>query len=181
MLLDRARYPFADAVMRMQNSGLAATTATSMPSAFDDRWRSSLHTTAPQTRHGRTHFGLARGVPHMGCPVGEAAGRADPTGQKSHRLLTTKPGHGCPTNNPGLGARQPHPGPGMQRASHAGPLIMATHARQAVHVPDDVDALHVGQDIPGLCRISSAPALSQPFLPNVGRVVIGGGHGLARG
>ena len=78
----------------MHNSRLAARTATSMPSALDDRWFSSLHTTAPQTRHGRTHFGLTRGVPQMGCPVCEAAGRADPTGQKSHRLLTTKPGHG---------------------------------------------------------------------------------------
>eukprot|EP00974_Lingulodinium_polyedra_P109264 10571212-Lingulodinium_polyedra.AAC.1 len=106
----------------------------------------------------------------MGCPVGEAAGRADPTGQESHRLLLTERGRGRASENPCLGAK--HPGPGMQRASHAGPLIMAVHARQEVRVPDDVDAFHVGQDIPGLRRSGSAPALTNPFLPRVGRSVI---------
>ena len=58
---------------------------------------------------------------------------------------------------------------------------MAGHARQEVHVPEDVNALHGGQDLPGLRRNSSAPALTRPFLPRVGRVVICGGHQLANG
>ena len=70
---------------------------------------------------------------------------------------------------------------GIALASHAGPNIMAGNARQEVLVPDDVDALHVGQDLAKLSRLSTARALTRSFLPRVDRVVICGGHRLARG
>ena len=73
-----------------QNKGLEPMTDTDQKKT----WILTILTTARQIRNGRPNFGLTRGVTHMGCPVGETAGRADPTGQKSHRLLLTKPGHG---------------------------------------------------------------------------------------
>ena len=140
---------------------------------------STLHTKAPNRRHGQTHFGLTRLPIHMGCPVGEAAGRADPTGQKSHRLLLAQTCHVPSPKSPALMAK--HARSRMQRASHAGPIIMAGHARQEVQVPEDVDAVNGGQDVPGLRLPDSAHSLTWPFLPCVGRVVICGVHGLAKG
>ena len=118
-------------------------------------------------KYGRTHFGLTRGVPHMGCPVGETAGRTDPTGQKSHRLLLTKAGRGPWPKNPALMAKDIGLGQGMQPTFHTGPIIMAGHTGLEVRVPDDVYALNVGQDLPGLA--DSDPAAGTP-----------GGCGLAR-
>ena len=152
-----------------QNKGLEPMTDTDQKKT----WILTLLTTARQIRNGRPNFGLTRGVTHMGCPVGETAGRADPTGQKSHRLLLTKPGRGPWPKNPAPMAEDLGLGHGMQPTCHAGPIIMAGDARQEVHVPDDVYALNAGQDLPGLAGLlEAAPAAAAGTTP--------GGCGLAR-
>ena len=139
-----------------------------------------LHPKARQHSHGRADLVLSRPPPHMGCPVGEAAGRADPTGQKSNRLLLAKSGPVPLAKGPALVAE--NPGPGMHRASDAGSIVMSRHSRQEVHVPDDVGTLHAGQDVPGV-RVPaighSAHSLTRPFLASVGRRLIWDGHQLA--
>ena len=151
-----------------QNKGLEPMTDTDQKKT----WFLTLLTTARQIRNGRPNFGLTRGVTHMGCLVGETAGRADPTGQKSHRLLLTKPGHGPWPKNPALMAKDPGLGHGMQPTCHAGPIIMAGHTRQEVRVPDDVYALNVGQDLPGLAEL--------PYTPQAAAAGTPGSCGLAR-
>ena len=120
-----------------------------------------------QTRNGRTHFGMTREVLHMGFLGFETAGRTDPTGQKSYRLLLTKAGRVPWPKSPALMAKDIGLGQGMQPTFHTGPIIMAGHSGLEVRVPDDVHALNVGQDLPGLAV--SDPAAGTP-----------GGCGLAR-
>ena len=123
---------------------------------------STVPTIGSNTRHGQRHFRVTRHMVHMGLPVGEAAGRAEPTCQKSHRLLLAKMCNMPWPKSPGLMAK--HARPGMQGALHAGPIIMTGDARQEVNIPEDVDAVHGGQDVPGLRLPGSDHSLTWRFL-----------------
>ena len=117
---------------------------------------------------------------HLIWDVRSAAGRADPTGQKSNRLLLAKSGPVPLAKGPALVAENLEPG--MHRASDAGSIVMSRHSRQEVRVPDDVGTLHAGQDVPGV-RVPaighSAHSLTRPFLASVGRRLSWDGHQLA--